>query len=338
MATGGGDGVGASRGGGAEKKKRGPKQKNPYKGIRMRKWGKWVAEIRETNTRLWLGSYCTPVAAARAYDVALFYLRGPAAKLNFPDCVVGDGHHRQLTPKEIQNRATSVGYRIDAIQRGLHTSSTQMSIVDHHPESGVNISAMEKNDKDLLVWWTNEGVLQTGIKAIDCHVARDNNSDGNNGCDRITGEAAALLLTCVAASLSFHDRKALDAGKERWIRGVPGGSGILSSGRLWIYALGMGYREKPDLHLGTAEMDGHDSQIGERITKGLMRLINGTSADEIMQKNLWTDSGTVFDPGAAPLLKVSNAFCHDHQLVKYHFPPNSKSIRAEVPFILKCRE
>nr|GMD94602.1 dehydration-responsive element binding protein 2 [Ipomoea batatas] len=72
MATGGGDGVGASRGGGAEKKKRGPKQKNPYKGIRMRKWGKWVAEIRETNTRLWLGSYYTPVAAARAYDVALF--------------------------------------------------------------------------------------------------------------------------------------------------------------------------------------------------------------------------------------------------------------------------
>ncbi|XP_031125148.1 ethylene-responsive transcription factor ERF008-like [Ipomoea triloba] len=36
-----------------------------YKGIRMRKWGKWVAEIRETNTRLWLGSYHTPVAAAR---------------------------------------------------------------------------------------------------------------------------------------------------------------------------------------------------------------------------------------------------------------------------------
>nr|GME00213.1 ethylene-responsive transcription factor ERF010-like [Ipomoea batatas] len=83
-----------------------------------------------------------PVAAARAYDVALFYLRGPATKLNFPDCVVGDGHHRQLTPKEIQNRATSVGYRIDAIQRGLHTSSTQMSvnIVDHRPESHVYVT------------------------------------------------------------------------------------------------------------------------------------------------------------------------------------------------------
>ncbi|XP_031090901.1 ethylene-responsive transcription factor RAP2-9-like [Ipomoea triloba] len=145
MAAGGGDGVGASRcskGGGAEKKKRGPKQKNPYKGIRMRKWGKWVAEIRDTNTRLWLGSYYTLVATARAYGVALFYLRGPAAKLNFPDCVVGDGHHRQLVPKEIQNRATAVGYRIDAIQRGLHISSTQMSVnvVDHRPESDVYVT------------------------------------------------------------------------------------------------------------------------------------------------------------------------------------------------------
>nr|GMD07324.1 Ethylene-responsive transcription factor RAP2-1 [Ipomoea batatas]GME18284.1 Ethylene-responsive transcription factor RAP2-1 [Ipomoea batatas]GME19541.1 Ethylene-responsive transcription factor RAP2-1 [Ipomoea batatas] len=120
-----------------KKKKRGPKQKNPYKGIRMRKWGKWVAEIRDTNTRLWLCSYYTPVAAARAYDVALFYLRGPGAKLNFPNCLVGDGHHRQLTPKEIQNRATTVRYRIDAIQRGIHRSSTQMSVnvVDHRPES-----------------------------------------------------------------------------------------------------------------------------------------------------------------------------------------------------------
>jgi hypothetical protein len=55
----------------------------------MRKWGKWVAEIREPNkrSRIWLGSYSSPVAAARAYDTAVFYLRGPSARLNFPECI-----------------------------------------------------------------------------------------------------------------------------------------------------------------------------------------------------------------------------------------------------------
>ncbi|KAK6941254.1 AP2/ERF domain [Dillenia turbinata] len=57
-----------------------------YKGVRMRKWGRWVAEIRRPNsrTRIWLGSYETPEQAARAYDAAAFCLRGSSAKLNFP--------------------------------------------------------------------------------------------------------------------------------------------------------------------------------------------------------------------------------------------------------------
>ncbi|KAG2330082.1 hypothetical protein Bca4012_020361 [Brassica carinata] len=63
-----------------------------YKGIRVRKWGKWVAEIREPNnrSRIWLGSYKTAFAAARSYHTAAFYLRGPLAKLNFPEQVLRD--------------------------------------------------------------------------------------------------------------------------------------------------------------------------------------------------------------------------------------------------------
>ncbi|RRT33611.1 hypothetical protein B296_00041699 [Ensete ventricosum] len=96
-----------------------PKER-PFRGIRMRKWGKWVAEIREPNkrSRIWLGSYCTPVAAAKAYDTALFYLRGRTARLNFPDDISIDdrGTTTDMSAASIRKKAAEVGAKVDALQ------------------------------------------------------------------------------------------------------------------------------------------------------------------------------------------------------------------------------
>jgi hypothetical protein len=78
-----------------------------FKGIRMRKWGKWVSEIRmpKSTGRLWLGSYDTPEKAARAYDFAVYCLRGSKAKLNFPHTPPKIPCISSLSPPQIQASA-----------------------------------------------------------------------------------------------------------------------------------------------------------------------------------------------------------------------------------------
>ncbi|XP_052181041.1 ethylene-responsive transcription factor ERF017-like [Diospyros lotus] len=111
-----------------------------YKGVRKRKWGKYVSEIRLPNSRerIWLGSYDTAEKAARAFDAAMFCLRGQAAQFNFPQDPPEIAGGRSLTRSEIQVAAARFAHSAPQITAHLDHSSSSSSFStssETHPES-----------------------------------------------------------------------------------------------------------------------------------------------------------------------------------------------------------
>ncbi|KAK7308911.1 hypothetical protein RJT34_05242 [Clitoria ternatea] len=149
-----------------------------FKGVRRRKWGKWVSEIRVPGTqeRLWLGTYATPEAAAVAHDVAVYCLRRPSKldKLNFPDtlfsyCSVLD-HHAHMSPRSVQEVASRAAMDVDA--RNIDAAKTTETTYENEKRIDDNV-VVAIDDSNVVSWdqygtsWQGEGDHELSVSIED---------------------------------------------------------------------------------------------------------------------------------------------------------------------------
>eukprot|EP01018_Ginkgo_biloba_P023617 Gb_15517 [translate_table: standard] len=135
-----------------QEEEEGRSSRKPYRGVQLRRWGKWVAEIRSgKRSRIWLGSYFTPEAAARAYDTALFLLRGPHSSLfNFPDSshtLPIEVSRSNLSRQSIQRTAAAVGSAFDKEPFAPNKQEDHQRVEEANGVEVIGVSELEKENE-----------------------------------------------------------------------------------------------------------------------------------------------------------------------------------------------
>ncbi|XP_050918680.1 ethylene-responsive transcription factor ERF017 [Lathyrus oleraceus] len=156
-----------------------------FRGVRKRKWGKYVSEIRLPNSRqrIWLGSYDSAEKAARAFDAAMFCLRGSGARFNFPTNIPDIAGGRCMTHSEIQAAAAHFANSEPCNEYSGRPDNTP----DQTPSSSVGTPITPLLPMDLPSPALSDVTVQTESDIMDNGLFSDLFSDTGSGYTMFPG-------------------------------------------------------------------------------------------------------------------------------------------------------
>ncbi|XP_058758676.1 ethylene-responsive transcription factor ERF017-like [Vicia villosa] len=156
-----------------------------FRGVRKRKWGKYVSEIRLPNSRqrIWLGSYDSADKAARAFDAATFCLRGSGARFNFPSNIPDIAGGSSMTHSEIQAAAARFANSVACNEYSGRPDNTP----DQTPSSSVETPITPLLPMEMPSPALSDVTVQTESDISDNELFRDLFSDTGSGYTMFPG-------------------------------------------------------------------------------------------------------------------------------------------------------
>ncbi|KAL5547854.1 hypothetical protein UlMin_003085 [Ulmus minor] len=167
-------------------------QSKKFRGVRQRHWGSWVSEIRHPllKRRVWLGTFDTAEAAARAYDQAAVLISGRNAKTNFPVTQTQSG----VDPKTSQEFSSSLISFSKSPNEGLseilHAKLSKSTKTV--PSRSVTCLRLDTENCNIGVWQKKAGQRADSNWVMTVELGKKKKINGGD-CDRDQSSSLSIL-------------------------------------------------------------------------------------------------------------------------------------------------